>query len=66
MAWFPKLCRQAGLLIHHVVKPVDHTGKRQEISRTTQEKKVSPTMTLRRTTIDEIELKKPTPPPQKD
>jgi hypothetical protein len=66
MAWFPKLCRQAGLLIHHVVKPVDHTGGRKEISRTTQEKKVSPTMTLRRTTIDEIELKKPTPPPQKD
>jgi len=54
MNWFTKLCRQSGLMIHHVIKPVD----KQEVSRKVEQKKVSDKVTLRRTTIEEIEIRK--------
>ncbi len=54
MGWFTRLCRNTGLLIHHATQP--GTGGRKVISRETQEKKVSETTTLRRTTIEEIEI----------
>jgi hypothetical protein len=54
MNWFTKLCRQSGLLIHHAIKPAD----KQEVSRHVEEKKVGDKMTLRRTTIEEIEIRK--------
>jgi len=55
MGWFTKLCRNTGLLIHHAAKPV--TGNKKLIRHETQEHKVSETVTLRRTTIEEIEVK---------
>lgn len=53
MAWFAKLCRQTGLMIHHLIKP---DVQRREIKRDVEEKKAGPTVTLRRTTIEEIEV----------
>ncbi|GAB4108023.1 MAG: hypothetical protein Kow00105_13510 [Phycisphaeraceae bacterium] len=55
MSWFARLCRNTGLFIHHVTRPVK--GQRQVISHRTEEKKLNPTVTLRRTTIEEIEVK---------
>ncbi len=55
MGWFTRLCRNTGLMIHHAAKPV--AGGKQVISHQTQEQKVNDTMTLRRTTIEEIEVK---------
>ena len=57
MAWFQKLCRNAGLMIHHVVKPVDGSHK-QTVNKTVEEKRVDEKTVLRRTTIDEIEVRK--------
>ncbi len=54
MGWFTKLCRNTGLMIHHAAKPV--AGRKKKISHQTQEKKISETTTLRRTTIEEIEV----------
>lgn len=55
MGWFTRLCRNSGLMIHHVAKPV--SGKKQVVSHETQEKQVSETVTLRRTTIEEVEVR---------
>ena len=56
MAWFAKLCRNTGLMIHHAIKPIRPEKQHGVVNRTVQEKKVSSTTTLRRTTIDEIEV----------
>lgn len=55
MGWFNRLCRNTGLMIHHAAKPVK--GQSHVVSHQTQEKRVSETVTLRRTTIEEIEVK---------
>lgn len=48
-------------MLHHVVHPDDKAAKieRSEVSRTTSEKQVSRSVTLRRTTIEEIEVRDP-------
>ena len=56
MTWFQQLCRNTGLMIHNVVAPMKKANKK-EIKRTVEEKKVNDNVTLRRTTIDEIEIK---------
>lgn len=58
MSWFTRLCRSAGLTIHHIVKPVRGDTHKREVNRKVEEKKVSGTVTLRRTTIDEVEVKR--------
>lgn len=55
MPWFPQLCRNLGLTVHHVVKPVKDYNK-TVVNQTVEEKKIDATTTLRRTTIDEIEI----------
>tara|TARA_R110002111_G_scaffold101693_3_gene157459 strand:+ start:525 stop:701 length:177 start_codon:yes stop_codon:yes gene_type:complete len=55
MAWFARLCRNTGLMIHHATKPV--AGNKKVVSHDTQEHKLNETTTLRRTTIEEIEVK---------
>ncbi len=57
MNWFTKLCRQTGLMVHHITKPVDAGAQRKEVNRKVEETKIDKTTTLRRTTIDEIEIK---------
>lgn len=58
MGWFTRLCRNTGLMIHHIAKPVE--GHKHVVSKDTQEKQVSDTVTLRRTTIEEVEIKQDT------
>lgn len=55
MGWFTRICRNTGLMIHHVAAPIK--GEKKVVRHETQEKKVSETVTLRRTTIEEIEVK---------
>ena len=66
MPWFQSLCRSTGRMIHEIVKPVRGGGggkgkatERREVSRNIEEKRVSPTVTLRRTTIEEVEVRTP-------
>lgn len=54
MNWFHRFCRESGLMIHDIVKPLK--SSKREVNRTVEEKKVSDKVTLRRTTIDEIEI----------
>ncbi len=58
--WFTKLCYSTGKTLHDIVKPVDgkQTSRKQTVNRKVEEKKVNENVTLRRTTIDEIEIKK--------
>lgn len=60
MGWFLRFCRQSGLIIHHVLKPVN-TKQARDRSRVERkqvdEEKVSPDVTMRRTTIEEIEVR---------
>ena len=44
-------------MIHQAITPASEKTLKKEINRTVEEKKVSPTVTLRRTTIEEVELK---------
>ena len=57
MTWFTRLCRNAGLTIHHIVKPVQADTQKRELSRKVEQKQISPTVTLRRTTIEEVEFR---------
>jgi len=63
MNWFEQMCRNAGLAVHHMRHPEDAATQTQEVRRTIEEKKVSPTVTLRRTTIEEVQVQAPQPPP---
>ena len=56
MPWFPDLCRNVGLMLHHIVKPAPD-GRKHEVRRTVEEKTTDEGVTLRRTTIEEIEFK---------
>ncbi|MEX1015383.1 MAG: hypothetical protein WDZ31_01460, partial [Phycisphaeraceae bacterium] len=55
--WFTRLCRQTGLTIHHIVTPVQNDAHKREVKREVKETRVNDSVTLRRTTIDEIEYK---------
>ena len=60
MPWFQKLCRNAGLAIHNVTKPVKDDAKKKTTQVTkheVEEEKIDENITLRRTTIEEIEMK---------
>ncbi|MCC6679428.1 MAG: hypothetical protein IT445_00850 [Phycisphaeraceae bacterium] len=52
-----KFCRDVGLMIHHIIKPPGSGNEKQQISRKVEEKKLNDNVTLRRTTIEEIEVK---------
>ncbi len=54
MNWFLIFCRQTGLAIHQIASP----KQRQVLNKRVEEKKVDETVTLRRTTIDEVEIRK--------
>ena len=55
MGWFTRLCRNTGLMIHHATSPMK-ASNRQVVGEKVEERKVSDQLTLRRTTIDEIEV----------
>jgi hypothetical protein len=53
--WFDKICRNLGLMVHNVRHPED--SERKVVRKKVEEEKRGD-MVLRRTTIDEIEIKK--------
>lgn len=60
MSWFQRLCRQSGLMVHHVTQGAKQPvakRKAHEVKRDTEEQSPEPGVTLRRTTIEEIELR---------
>ena len=57
MNWFAQMCRNVGLMFHNIQHP-DGPVEKMVVNKTVEEKKVDETTTLRRTTIDEIEIKK--------
>lgn len=56
MSWFAKICRDVGLMIHNVRHP--QAGDKTVVRKEVQEEDRG-NVTLRRTTIDEIEIKQP-------
>ena len=56
MGWFQKLCRNTGLMIHNIKSPNKPSSK-QVVKHEVEEKQVDQNITLRRTTIEEIEMK---------
>ena len=59
--WFTKLCYSAGKTIHEITKPApgspgSETSRKTTVNKKVEEKQVSENVTLRRTTIDEIEI----------
>ena len=61
MNWFELTCRRIGLTVHNVVQPLRET-KKQVVSRHVEEERIAENVTLRRTTIQEIEVKQPPQP----
>ena len=60
MPWFQNLCRNLGLTVHNMTKPIkDHkrSATTEVTKREIEEQKIDENITLRRTTIEEIELK---------
>lgn len=55
MSWFQKACRNLGLTVHHVIQPVKDYNK-TVVSKTVEQEQIDATTTLRRTTIEEIEI----------
>jgi hypothetical protein len=53
--WFEKICRNVGLMVHNVRHPDERERK---IVRKEVEEEKRGNMTLRRTTIEEIEIEK--------
>ena len=53
MPWFQKLCRHTGLTIHHVIHPT----RKVQTQRTVQEQQAGDKIVLRRTTIEEVEIR---------
>ncbi len=54
--WLEKIAYDMGKTIHNIKRPVSDT-QTTEVRRDVEEKKLNPTTTLRRTTIEEVEVK---------
>ncbi|MEM6259519.1 MAG: hypothetical protein AAF711_08450 [Planctomycetota bacterium] len=61
MPWFQNLCRNLGLTVHNVAKPIRddaaQQGSTQVVKKEVEEEQIGENITLRRTTIEEIEMK---------
>ena len=58
MGLFLQLCRNLGLMMHNIKHP-DGPVMKTVVNKRVEEKKVDETTTLRRTTIEEVEVRKP-------
>ncbi|MEM1356326.1 MAG: hypothetical protein AAGH88_15735 [Planctomycetota bacterium] len=61
MSWFQKLCRNAGLMVHGIKQPIKQDAEKrgnakQIVKHEVQQQRIEPNVTLRRTTIEEIEV----------
>lgn len=59
MEWFNQLCRNTGLMVHNIIHPDKDESQTTQVRHDVQEKQVDPQVTLRRTTIEEIQLHSP-------
>ena len=61
MPWFQNLCRNLGLTGHNVKQPIKDDkadrGSKQVVNKEVEEEQIDENITLRRTTIEEIEMK---------
>ena len=61
MSWFQKICRNAGLMVHGIKQPIKQDaaqrGSKQVIKHEVKEEQLDHNVILRRTTIEEIEMK---------
>lgn len=59
MNWLARLSRNLGLMVHNIKQPPgsDQASERKEIKRTVEEQQIDSTTTLRRTTIEEVEIR---------
>jgi len=55
MGWFSQLCRNIGLMVHNIRHPDGKEPQRKELRRQVDEERRG-NVTLRRTTIEEIEF----------
>lgn len=63
MGWFEQICRNLGLMVHNIQNPDGPRNppakvERKVVSETVEEKKVDEKTTLRRTVIEEIEVRR--------
>jgi len=61
MPWFQKLCRNLGLTVHNVKQPIKEDAAQHSttkvVKKEVEEEKIDENITLRRTTIEEVEMK---------
>jgi hypothetical protein len=57
MNWLDRLSRNLGLMIHNIRNPEADQTKVTPVSKTVQEQQINPTTILRRTTIEEVEIR---------
>ncbi|MFI4861041.1 MAG: hypothetical protein ACIAXF_10210 [Phycisphaerales bacterium JB063] len=61
MSWFQKICRNTGLMIHGITQPIkdDAQGNKTKkvVKHEVEEQELEGNVTLRRTTIEELEYK---------
>jgi len=60
MGWFTTFCRQTGLMIHRIIRPASN-DHRTVINRINERSDPDPSVTLRRTTIEEVEIRNSKP-----
>lgn len=58
MNWFQSLCRNMGLMVHNIRNPDGAEVQKTVTQKSVEEKKINETTTLRRTVIEEVEIKK--------
>lgn len=62
MPWFQNLCRNLGLAVHNVKKPIKDDSAKQGTTHVTKrevnEEKIDENITLRRTIVEEVEMKR--------
>ena len=61
MSWFPNLCRHLGRTVHNVMHPeagqaAPQQNQKRILDHQVEERKLTDRVTLRRTTIEEIEV----------
>ena len=57
MSWFKSICRNLGLMVHNIGNPEDEGKTKRKVIKKEVEEKTEGNMTLRRTTIEEVEIK---------
>lgn len=57
MNWFERMMRNVGLMVHNTTKPLRKSEK-QIVKKEVEEKQIDKTTIIRRTTIEEIEVRK--------